>query len=37
MSPGRWAGFILIWCALVVLTVDSLRAARRNPRQGRKP
>ncbi|WP_413544026.1 EamA family transporter RarD [Citricoccus nitrophenolicus] len=32
MSTGRWAGFILIWCALVVLMVDSLRAARRNPR-----
>lgn len=32
MSTGRWAGFILIWCALAVLMADSLRAARRNPR-----
>lgn len=28
MSPGRWAGFILIWCALLVLSWDSLRATR---------
>ncbi|WMY78245.1 EamA family transporter RarD [Citricoccus sp. I39-566] len=32
MSTGRWAGFILIWCALAVLMADSVRAARRNPR-----
>ncbi|NUL48972.1 EamA family transporter RarD [Cellulosimicrobium funkei] len=32
MSPGRWAGFILIWCALALLMADSVRAARRNPR-----
>lgn len=32
MTPGRWAGFILIWCALLVLSWDSLRAARRQPR-----
>lgn len=24
MSAGRWAGFILIWCALALITVDSL-------------
>lgn len=35
MSTGRWAGFILIWCALVVLMADSVRAARRNPRPAR--
>jgi chloramphenicol-sensitive protein RarD len=29
MSPARWAGFGLVWVALVVLTVDSLRAASR--------
>jgi len=29
MPPGRWAGFVLVWVALVVLTVDSLRAHRR--------
>lgn len=28
MPPARWAGFALVWVALVVLTVDSLRAAR---------
>ena len=27
MSSARWAGFGLVWVALVVLTVDSLRAA----------
>ena len=26
MPPARWAGFALIWCALIVLTWDSLRA-----------
>lgn len=29
MSAGRWGGFALVWLALVVLTVDSLRQARR--------
>lgn len=33
MTAGRWAGFILVWCALLVLSWDSLRAARRSPRQ----
>ncbi len=28
MSPTRWAGFGLVWLALVVLSVDGLRAAR---------
>ncbi|MFB8227129.1 EamA family transporter RarD [Cellulosimicrobium sp. NPDC055967] len=27
MSPTRWAGFALVWAALVVLSVDGLRAA----------
>src|SRR3954464_2629118 len=32
MSAPRWAGFGLVWVALVVLTVDTLRAAsRRRP------
>lgn len=31
MPPGRWAGFVLVWVALVVLTVDSVRAHRRPP------
>lgn len=25
MSPTRWAGFALIWCALVVFTIDARR------------
>jgi chloramphenicol-sensitive protein RarD len=25
MSPARWVGFILIWIALVVFSVDELR------------
>lgn len=29
MSPARWAGFVLIWIALVVLASDGLRSARR--------
>ena len=28
MPPSRWIGFGLVWVALVVLTVDSLRATR---------
>lgn len=27
MPPSRWAGFALVWVALVILTVDSLRAS----------
>lgn len=29
MPPERWAGFALVWVALILLTVDSLRHARR--------
>lgn len=29
MSPARWAGFGLVWAALIVLTVAGLRASRR--------
>jgi chloramphenicol-sensitive protein RarD len=32
MAASRWAGFGLVWLALVLLTVDSLRTARRNYR-----
>lgn len=28
MPPSRWAGFALVWVALILLTVDSIRAAR---------
>jgi chloramphenicol-sensitive protein RarD len=30
MPASRWVGFALVWAALVVFTVDSLRAARRS-------
>ncbi|MEU2022380.1 EamA family transporter RarD [Streptomyces sp. NPDC016469] len=30
MPPERWAGFGLVWVALIVLTWDALRTARRN-------
>ena len=33
MPASRWAGFGLVWLALVVLTADSLRAARRQRAQ----
>jgi chloramphenicol-sensitive protein RarD len=29
MTPGRWAGFALVWSALVVFTVEALRHRRR--------
>lgn len=28
MPPARWAGFVLVWLALVVLTVDGVHTAR---------
>lgn len=31
MSGPRWIGFVLIWGALVIFSVDSLRTARRRP------
>ena len=31
MSTARWIGFALVWVALIVLTVDGLRVARRGP------
>ena len=30
MQPGRWIGFILVWIALVVFTIDALRNSRSN-------
>ncbi|MEE1930966.1 EamA family transporter RarD [Streptomyces sp. TRM 70351] len=30
MPPERWAGFLLVWGALCLLTFDALRTARRN-------
>jgi len=31
MPPARWAGFGLVWVALIVLSVDGLRHQRRAP------
>jgi chloramphenicol-sensitive protein RarD len=36
MPAARWAGFALVWCALVVLTADALRAVRREGAAGRR-
>ncbi|WP_022904624.1 EamA family transporter RarD [Curtobacterium sp. B8] len=33
MPPERWAGFAIVWLALVVLTVDSFAAARSSRRR----
>src|SRR5690606_4294072 len=33
MPAERWWGFALVWVALVLLTVDSLRAVRRRRRE----
>lgn len=30
MPPGRWIGFLLVWAALLILSVDGLRNARHN-------
>src|SRR5918999_2336956 len=35
MPTSRWVGFLLVWSALVILTVDGLRAARRTRRAAR--
>ena len=35
VPPARWAGFGLVWLALVVLTADSLRTAHRTARETR--
>jgi chloramphenicol-sensitive protein RarD len=32
MSPGRWLGFMLVWVALAIFTVDSARHRRRQLR-----
>ncbi len=35
MSTTRWIGFVLVWVALIVLTVDLIRAARAQRRASR--
>jgi chloramphenicol-sensitive protein RarD len=37
VPPARWAGFGLVWLALVILTADTLRAARRTARRSPAP
>ena len=33
MPPARLAGFVIVWVALAVFTVDSLRSARAGARR----
>ncbi len=35
MTTGRWIGFAIVWLALILLTIDSLRAAGRSRRAQR--
>jgi chloramphenicol-sensitive protein RarD len=35
MSTTRWVGFVLVWVALIVLTIDLIRAARAQRRASR--
>ncbi|WP_402461989.1 EamA family transporter RarD [Isoptericola aurantiacus] len=37
MTPQRWAGFVLVWIALVVLTVDATRTSRATRLAARAP
>lgn len=37
MPASRWAGFLLVWAALVILSVDAVRAARRGRRAEPEP
>jgi chloramphenicol-sensitive protein RarD len=34
MPAARWAGFFLVWMALVLLTADGIRQARNVPKPG---
>ncbi|MFE3326019.1 EamA family transporter RarD [Streptomyces sp. NPDC059176] len=36
MPAERWAGFALVWLALIILTWDALRTARRNKAEARR-
>lgn len=33
MNTGRWIGFVIVWLALVILTIDSVVASRRTRRR----
>lgn len=37
MSTTRWIGFVLVWVALIVLTIDLIRAAQGQRRASRAP
>jgi chloramphenicol-sensitive protein RarD len=37
MPASRWIGFLLVWAALVILSVDAVRAARKNRRASPQP
>jgi chloramphenicol-sensitive protein RarD len=37
MPASRWIGFLLVWAALVILSVDAVRAARSTRRLAREP
>jgi chloramphenicol-sensitive protein RarD len=37
MPASRWVGFLLVWAALVILSVDAVRAARSSRRRTREP
>ena len=37
MPTSRWVGFLLVWAALVILSVDAVRAARKNRRSAPQP
>jgi chloramphenicol-sensitive protein RarD len=37
MPASRWIGFLLVWAALVILSVDAVRSARSTRRRAREP
>ncbi|MGH3379062.1 MAG: EamA family transporter RarD [Actinoallomurus sp.] len=37
MPASRWTGFLLVWAALIILSLDAVRAARKNRRRTSEP
>ncbi len=37
MPASRWTGFLLVWAALVILSVDAVRAARKKRSDAPRP
>jgi chloramphenicol-sensitive protein RarD len=37
MPASRWIGFLLVWVALIVLSADAVRTARRSRRTEPRP